>query len=100
MVISNPPYISIAEMEQLVDASVQDYEPRNALTDEGDGLLYYRRLAQEARDLVRPGGWLALEHGHTQSQAVQALLTEAGWRITEIIRDWGGHDRAVIAEKQ
>lgn len=100
MVISNPPYISICEMEQLVDASVQDYEPRLALTDEGDGLLYYRRLAQEARALVRDGGWLALEHGHTQSLAVQTLLVDAGWRITEVIRDWGGHDRAVIAEKQ
>lgn len=100
MIISNPPYISIDEMQELVDASVQDFEPRNALTDEGDGLLFYRRLAAEAAPLLKQGGWLLLEHGHTQSAAVQQILLAAGWRIEEVIADWGGHVRGVAAVKE
>ena len=99
MIISNPPYISLTEMDELVDASVQDFEPRNALTDEGDGLLFYRRLAAEAKPLLKQGGYLLLEHGHTQSAAVQQILQQQGWQIEEVIADWGGHIRAVAAKK-
>lgn len=96
LIVSNPPYIAAAEMAAL-SPEVRDWEPRGALTDEGDGLGAYRAIAAGAGAHLAPGGWLAVEIGPTQGAAVAALLAGAGMQAPGIRRDLDGRDRVVIA---
>lgn len=76
--VSNPPYIPEAEIEHL-DRNVRDYEPRISLTVPGsDGLVFYRRLANDYQGKLRPGGSILVEIGHDQLEAVLAILVSAG----------------------
>ena len=96
LIVSNPPYVTSAEMETL-DVSVKDYEPRLALDGGEDGLDYYRAIAQNFTSALRPGGWLALEFGLGQENAVCAILEAAGYEICELKEDNSGITRAVLA---
>lgn len=78
VVLSNPPYVDASEVAAL-EPEVRDHEPRLALVPpDGDRFSVYRRLAPEARDLLRPGGWLLLEVGAGMAEAVARLCGEAG----------------------
>ena len=96
MILSNPPYISLAEMETLMP-EVKEHDPRLALTDEGDGLGFYRRIAAEAKAYLEQDGYLVLEIGCDQGNAVTELLRAAGYEDTECHRDYAGLDRVVTA---
>jgi release factor glutamine methyltransferase len=99
VVVSNPPYVSASEMEELSE-DVREFEPRAALTDEGDGLSSYRQLIPQAAEAVRPGGWLILEIGSTQASQVCALVTESGhFDEPQVEQDLGGNDRVVVAKR-
>lgn len=74
LIVSNPPYIAHAEFAGL-DQGVRDFEPRQALDGGVDGLDFYRRIASEASNYLKPGGTLLVEIGVTQGPAVQELLT-------------------------
>lgn len=76
VIVSNPPYIRTAELATL-DREVQK-EPRLALDGGADGLDLYRRIIAELAAHLRPGGLVALEHGHDQDAAVRALLDATG----------------------
>ena len=82
LVAANPPYVRRSDLAQLAP-EVRDYEPHLALDGGEDGLAYYRRIAEEAADFIRPGGYLLLEVGDGQSAAVEALLAQAK-RLTEV----------------
>jgi release factor glutamine methyltransferase len=77
LIVSNPPYISAAEMEDVSPALA--FEPRFALTDEADGLSAYRILAAEAGAYLEPGGRIMLEIGWSQAKEVTSLLEAAGF---------------------
>jgi len=94
-ILSNPPYIADSEIPDLMP-EVRDWEPRIALSPGADGLAFYRRLAQEAPPLLRPGGFLAVEVGIGQAGAVTELLQAAGFRGIAVYRDTAGVDRAVF----
>ncbi|SLN11880.1 peptide chain release factor N(5)-glutamine methyltransferase [Ruegeria meonggei] len=96
LIVSNPPYISLSEMEEL-SPEVREHEPRMALTDEGDGLGAYRRIAAGVPDFLMPGGRLLVEIGPTQGPDVAALFQAAGLAHTRIIPDLDGRDRVVFA---
>lgn len=96
LIVSNPPYISLSEMEAL-SPEVREHEPRMALTDEGDGLGAYRRIAAGVPDFLLPGGRLLVEIGPTQGAAVAALFDAAGLSETRVIPDLDGRDRVVFA---
>lgn len=98
LVMSNPPYITAAEMETL-SAEVKKFDPRRALTDEGDGLAAYRVLSKVAFDLARPGGFVIFEIGRDQEKDVGQLLVEAGFVGVEYREDLGGIVRCVAAKK-
>ncbi|RCK21867.1 modification methylase HemK [Thalassospira profundimaris] len=98
LVISNPPYITRDEMETL-SPEVQKFDPRIALTDEGDGLAAYRVLSQVAFDLAKPGGFVIFEIGRGQEKDVGQLLVEAGFVGVEYREDLGGIVRCVAAKK-
>jgi len=93
LIASNPPYI--AELDRHLSAL--RHEPISALTAGPDGLADIRRLVNGAPDHLHPGGWLLLEHGHDQAEAVYALLQARGFEavtsrndLTGIARCGGG----------
>ena len=90
LIVSNPPYVAGDDLH--LDAL--RHEPRMALTPEGDGLDDLRHLVHAAPDWLRPGGWLLLEHGWDQADAVMALLRARGFVEVENRRDLGGQPRA------
>ena len=75
LIVSNPPYIR--DDDHHLPALI--HEPRQALTSGPDGLDDIRHIVRDARAWLAPGGWLLLEHGWDQHEAVQALLREAGY---------------------
>ena len=97
LIVSNPPYLTAAEMEQLQPEVAQ--EPAMALEAGEDGLVFYRALAQHYQNALCPGGALVLEIGWQQREAVTALLAENGWTDIRCIQDFGGNDRCVIAHR-
>lgn len=99
LVVSNPPYVSTAEIETL-DPEVKDHEPRLALDGGQDGLDAYRRLAAEALRVLKPDGLVAFEIGHTQASAVSNLLEAAGAKDIRVHRDLAARDRVVTAAKK
>ncbi len=92
-IVANLPYISDEELPTLMP-EVRDHEPRLALAGGPDGLDLLRRLITAAPHTLRPHGLLALEIGHTQADAVVALLT--GWDEVRVIDDYAGIRRHVI----
>ena len=91
VVVSNPPYIPDDAVPR--DTEVHLYDPALALYGGPDGLDSVRVLADVARDLLAPGGLLALEHGELQGPAVRQILTDAGWRPVSTHPDLTTRDR-------
>jgi len=98
LVVSNPPYIATDEIETL-DPEVKDHEPRLALDGGADGLDAYRFLAPEILRVLKPGGRFAVEIGHTQAAAVEALFKAAGAEGVTTHQDLGLRDRVVAGVK-
>lgn len=98
LVVSNPPYIATDEIETL-DPEVKDHEPRLALDGGIDGLDAYRFLAPEILRVLKPGGRFAVEIGHTQGPAVEALFKAAGAEGVATHQDLGLRDRVVAGTK-
>ncbi|WP_323042240.1 peptide chain release factor N(5)-glutamine methyltransferase [Gemmobacter sp.] len=96
LIVSNPPYIALAEMAGL-SPEVRDHEPHLALTDGGDGLAAYRAIAAQAPAHLAPGGRLIVEIGAGQGPDVAAILTQAGFGAVAIHPDLDGRDRLVAA---
>ena len=94
LIVSNPPYIPTEVIETL-DPEVKDHEPRLALDGTEDGLSFYRRIIRTAPEWLFESGWLILEIGYDQGEAVSAMMRENGFRDIEVIRDLGGKDRVV-----
>jgi len=97
LIVSNPPYVSTAEMKELPRDVRQ--EPEMALWGGGDGLDFYRRLAVEAGNYLLPDGILLVEVGYQQKDAVCDILQEAGFIDLTSGADYGGRDRWVCAHK-
>lgn len=94
VIVCNPPYIESAVIETL-DDSVKNYEPRLALDGGEDGLKFYRQIADASPVYLRKNGLLVLEIGYNQGEAVKSLLDEKF--DVEVMKDYGGNDRIVIA---
>lgn len=96
LVISNPPYVAEHERESL-PANVRDYEPHVALFSGENGTDSYERIAAGVRGVLRPGGSLILEVGHTQADAVEQLMTNepATLALDGRFKDLGGIDRTL-----
>jgi len=97
LIISNPPYISTAEIAAL-DPEVRDYDPRGALDGGADGLDFYRRLATEARSFLKPGGKIMLEFGDGQGEAIREIFTGQNWIVEAIRDDYTQRQRILIAK--
>ena len=85
-IVSNPPYIASAD----VHLAALTHEPLSALASGTDGLNDLRVIVSQAGQHLQPGGWLLLEHGHDQAQAVQDLLSNAGFTQVQSHADLAG----------
>ncbi len=99
IIVSNPPYISSKDMEDLM-AEVKDYEPRLALDGSDDGLLYYRRIVKVARRHLKDNGLIFFEIGYNQGEEVQDLLRREGFVDISLYKDLAGLDRLVSGRKE
>ena len=89
LIVSNPPYIAANDPHM----PALRHEPRQALVSGLDGLDDIRTLVDQAPGHLKPGGWLLLEHGHDQSNAVQDLLRQAGFEDVQSRPDLAGIPR-------
>ncbi|MGH8610773.1 MAG: peptide chain release factor N(5)-glutamine methyltransferase [Gammaproteobacteria bacterium] len=97
MVVSNPPYV--AEQDPCLDQGDTRFEPKLALAGGKQGLACIAEIIAGASRYLRPGGWLMLEHGYDQKQAVRAMIVANGLLAMGSRRDYQGHDRVMIAMK-
>lgn len=97
VVISNPPYIPTWAVPR--DLEVQLHDPALALYGGEDGLDLIRVVSKRALYLLRPGGFVVIEHADTQGQLVADLLLSDGWQSVSIHQDLTGRDRSVSAIK-
>ncbi|WP_049294520.1 peptide chain release factor N(5)-glutamine methyltransferase [Franconibacter helveticus] len=96
LIVSNPPYID-EDDPHLAQGDVR-FEPRSALVADEKGLADLRTLIFEARRFLAPQGWLLLEHGWRQGEAVRELFNEAGYHAVETCRDYGGNERLTLGQ--
>lgn len=95
-IVSNPPYIDEAD-PHLGEGDVR-FEPRSALVAAGQGLADLSQIITAARQHLVSDGWLLLEHGWTQGEAVRALFLQAGYQQVETCRDYGGNERLTLGK--
>ena len=94
VVMANPPYIPTGEILSLMP-EVRDFEPENALDGGADGLDFYRKIAGQVKDYLNPGGYVYMEIGYDQGEAVSELMRNAGFTEVEVIKDLARNDRVV-----
>jgi len=92
LVVSNPPYVGLAERGTL-QPEVVDHDPAEALFAGDDGMACIERLVPEAATALKPGGWLALEHGAEQGRRCIEALQAGGFDAVAAERDLSGADR-------
>jgi release factor glutamine methyltransferase len=93
-IVSNPPYVATSE---ILEPQVRDFEPHSALFAGPTGLEIYQRLIPQAQEALVPGGWLLLEIGHSQREALIQLL--ASWDEITFIPDLQQIPRVAIARR-
>jgi release factor glutamine methyltransferase len=98
LVVSNPPYIR--DNDPHLSTGDVRFEPRPALRGGPDGLDEIRRIAAQATYRLRAGGWLLLEHGFDQKQAVADILRRHRYQYITDYRDYSGLDRVIEAYRK
>jgi release factor glutamine methyltransferase len=95
IIVSNPPYIR-PDDPHLQQGDLL-YEPATALVATDNGMAAINRICHQAREHLKPGGWLLLEHGYDQRQAVIKRLQQEGYSDIQAFKDLSGNDRLVQA---
>lgn len=98
LLLSNPPYIPSRVVDTLMP-EVREHEPRLALDGAEDGLVFYRRIAQEAPQFLEDEGYVLFEIGFDQAEDVRKILVDAGFEQIQVRQDYAGLDRVVIGRK-
>ncbi len=93
IIISNPPYIPLNEYKDL-DKNVLNYEPKAALTDNSDGLTFYRRFAEIFPKMLKPQGKFYLEIGYGQSEAIEEIFSVTNFDV-KVSKDLNGINRFI-----
>lgn len=97
-IVSNPPYVALADYTKLA-AEIREFEPEGALHDNGDGMVFFRRLASLAPVLLRGGGLLAVEVGLGQAQSVKSFFEKNGAMRVTVLTDFNGIERVVTGQR-
>ena len=94
LLLSNPPYI-VSKVIPDLEREVSEYEPKMALDGGEDGLIFYRRIAKEAKKVLLPGARLYLEIGYDQGESVKDIFQKEGYEAVEVFPDLAGNPRVV-----
>lgn len=94
LLLSNPPYI-VSRVIPDLEREVSEYEPKMALDGGEDGLIFYRRIAREAKKVLLPGARLYLEIGYDQGESVKDIFQKEGYEAVEVFPDLAGNPRVV-----
>ena len=94
LLLSNPPYI-VSRVIPGLDLEVSEYEPKMALDGGEDGLVFYRRIAKEAKAVLLPGARLYLEIGYDQGESVKDIFQKEGYEAVEVFPDLSGNPRVL-----
>lgn len=94
LLLSNPPYI-VSRVIPGLEREVSEYEPKMALDGGEDGLLFYRRIAKEAKAVLLPGARLYLEIGYDQGESVKDIFQKEGYEAVEVFPDLSGNPRVL-----
>ena len=95
LLVSNPPYIPLNEFGTTMP-EIHNHEPQIALTDNRDGLTFYQRFAEVAKELVKPGGWVIMEVGLGDHPAkAMEIFQSGGYKNLELITDFNGNERVL-----
>lgn len=97
IIVSNPPYIRTAVIEELKE-EVKFHDPFLALDGKEDGLYFYRKIVEKSPEFLKQGGKLCFEIGHDQGEDVKRLMEEAGFVGVTIKKDLAGLDRVVFGK--
>jgi release factor glutamine methyltransferase len=97
VIVSNPPYINPQD-PHLTQGDVR-FEPLSALIADNKGLADIEWIIAQSGNYLTAQGWLLLEHGYDQGQAVRDLLSERGFMQIETRRDYGGNERVTLGRK-
>ncbi len=99
-IVSNPPYIKTDVLSSL-PFDVKDYEPQYALDGGDDGLIFYRKITDFAKNKLKPGGILAYEIGFDQATSVTEIIEKThSFKEIRLINDLSGRNRVIIAQKE
>jgi release factor glutamine methyltransferase len=98
MIVSNPPYVPQRHRASL-PADVREFEPGVALFGGEDGLDLIRGVAQAARRSLKPGGWLVMEIGDGQGDAVSEVVVQSGLRLDRVEPDLQDISRVIVAQQ-
>ena len=94
VIASNPPYIDANDQHMPALAT----EPQRALISAKNGLADIEEIIQQAKKHLTVEGWVVLEHGYDQAEAVQQLFKQAGYRQVRTVKDYGGNDRVTLGQ--
>ena len=98
LLISNPPYIPGAEIATL-QPEVRDFDPRGALDGGADGLDFYRMLAAQAGNFLKPDGKLMLEFGDGQADEIKKIFESQKWVVEAVREDYTRRPRILVARR-
>lgn len=99
ILVSNPPYISANEVDSL-DIEVRNFDPRNALTDESDGLSFYKRIAEISPELLSAGARIIIEIGFGMAEKVEEIFSGSEFTVLRVVKDLQGIDRVIVIQFQ
>lgn len=91
----NPPYIKTDDLNNL-QIEVKQFEPKIALDGDIDGLKYYKKIAESAKDYMNEDGKIYLEIGFDQAKDVIQIFEKTGYKFVELVKDLSGNDRVLI----
>ncbi|BCU65066.1 protein-(glutamine-N5) methyltransferase, release factor-specific [Acinetobacter bouvetii DSM 14964 = CIP 107468] len=94
VIVSNPPYIDAD------DVHMQDLatEPERALVADNHGLADLEQIIQQGKKHLTINGWVVVEHGYDQGEAVRHIFTQAGYKQVRTVKDYGGNDRVTLGQ--
>ena len=95
VIVSNPPYIKTFEINNL-QLEISKWEPIEALDGGKDGLDYYRKILQNAKNYLKPDGFIIFEMGEGQAEQITKIAEEKDYSIFSIKRDYSGIERIAI----
>ena len=97
LLVSNPPYIPLNEIGSTMP-EIHNHEPITALTDNRDGLIFYQRFSEVAKELIKPGGWVIMEVGLGEHPTkAMGIFQSKEYKNLELITDVGSSSHPTIS---